>query len=185
MVHDKRVSWNMREMALAAGAHLVMGKTGHVFTKERMRVEDTIYGGEMSAHYFHDFVYCVSGMLPWLLVATLLHRTGRLLAELGAERMAASPCSGEINRRVQDTPAFMQLTRERYAPQTIREDSMNGMDREFAHSRFNSSMSPIALLLRRLSLLPPFPLLATSRIPLSWRCPPTMPAVMKTPSLKE
>lgn len=67
--------------------------------KERLRAEDAVYGGEMSAHhYFRDFAYCDSGMLPWLLVLGLVQRTGRPLAELVAERMALYPCSGEINR---------------------------------------------------------------------------------------
>ena len=149
VVHDTRVYWNTREVVLAAGGQPVMGKTGHAFMKERMRAEDAVYGGEMSAHhYFRDFAYCDSGMLPWLLVATLLHRTGRTLAELVAERMAAYPCSGEINRRVQDAPALMQLVREQYAPHALYEDSMDGVNLEFADWRFNLRMSNTEPLLR-------------------------------------
>ena len=149
VVHDTRVYWNTREVVLAAGGQPVMGKTGHAFMKERMRAEDAVYGGEMSAHhYFRDFAYCDSGMLPWLLVATLLHRTGRSLAELVAERMAAYPCSGEINRRVQDAPALMQLVREQYAPRALHEDSMDGVNLEFADWRFNLRMSNTEPLLR-------------------------------------
>ena len=126
-----------------------MGKTGHAFMKERMRTEDAVYGGEMSAHhYFRDFAYCDSGMLPWLLVATLLHRTGRSLAELVAERMAAYPCSGEINRRVQDAPALMKLVRDKYAPAAQYEDSLDGVNLEFAQWRFNLRMSNTEPLLR-------------------------------------
>ncbi|WP_291441337.1 phosphomannomutase [Desulfovibrio sp.] len=149
IVHDTRVYWNTREVVLAAGGQPVMGKTGHAFMKERMRAEDAVYGGEMSAHhYFRDFAYCDSGMLPWLLVATLVHRTGRSLAELVAERMAAYPCSGEINRRVQDAPALMQLVREQYAPGALHEDSMDGVNLEFADWRFNLRMSNTEPLLR-------------------------------------
>ncbi|SFW63624.1 MULTISPECIES: phosphomannomutase [Desulfovibrio] len=149
VVHDTRVYWNTREVVLAAGGQPVMGKTGHAFMKERMRAEDAVYGGEMSAHhYFRDFAYCDSGMLPWLLMATLLHRTGRSLAELVAERMAAYPCSGEINRRVQDAPALMQLVREQYAPHALHEDSMDGVNLEFADWRFNLRMSNTEPLLR-------------------------------------
>lgn len=149
VVHDTRVYWNTREVVLAAGGQPVMGKTGHAFMKERMRAEDAVYGGEMSAHhYFRDFAYCDSGMLPWLLVATLLHRTGRTLAELVAERMNAYPCSGEINRRVQDAPALMQLVREQYAPHALYEDSMDGVNLEFANWRFNLRMSNTEPLLR-------------------------------------
>lgn len=149
VVHDTRVYWNTREVVLAAGGQPVMGKTGHAFMKERMRTEDAVYGGEMSAHhYFRDFAYCDSGMLPWLLVATLLHRTGRSLAELVAERMAAYPCSGEINRRVQDAPALMQLVRKQYAPHALHEDRMDGVNLEFTDWRFNLRMSNTEPLLR-------------------------------------
>lgn len=149
VVHDTRVYWNTREVVLAAGGRPVMGKTGHAFMKERMRAEDAVYGGEMSAHhYFRDFAYCDSGMLPWLLVASLLHRTGRPLAELVAERMAAYPCSGEINRRVRDAPALMKLTRDRYAEKALYEDSVDGVNLEFADWRFNLRMSNTEPLLR-------------------------------------
>ena len=149
VVHDTRVYWNTREVVLAAGGQPVMGKTGHAFMKERMRAEDAVYGGEMSAHhYFRDFAYCDSGMLPWLLTAALLHRTGRPLAELVAERMAAYPCSGEINRRVQDAPALMKLVRDKYAPTALYEDSLDGVNLEFAQWRFNLRMSNTEPLLR-------------------------------------
>lgn len=149
VAHDTRVYWNTREMVLAAGGQPVMGKTGHAFMKERMRAEDAVYGGEMSAHhYFRDFSYCDSGMLPWLLTATVLRRTGRPLAEIVAERMDAYPCSGEINRRVQDAPALMQLVRDRYARQAVYEDSIDGVNLEFADWRFNLRMSNTEPLLR-------------------------------------
>ncbi len=149
VVHDTRVYWNTREVVLAAGGQPVMGKTGHAFMKERMRAEDAVYGGEMSAHhYFRDFAYCDSGMLPWLLTAALLQRTGRPLAELVAERMDAYPCSGEINRRVQDAPALMRLVHDNYAPQAVHEDSIDGVNLEFADWRFNLRMSNTEPLLR-------------------------------------
>lgn len=149
IVYDTRVYWNTREVVLAAGGQPIMGKTGHAFMKERMRAEDAVYGGEMSAHhYFRDFAYCDSGMLPWLLVAGLLHRTGRSLADLVAERMAAYPCSGEINRRVQDAPSLMKLVRDRYAGGAIYEDSIDGVNLEFEDWRFNLRMSNTEPLLR-------------------------------------
>lgn len=149
IVHDTRVYWNTREMVLAAGGAPVMGKTGHAFMKERMRAEDAVYGGEMSAHhYFRDFAYCDSGMLPWLLVTALLGRTGKTLAELTAERMAAYPCSGEINRRVADAPALMAKVRARYAARALHEDHLDGVNLEFAHWRFNLRMSNTEPLLR-------------------------------------
>lgn len=126
-----------------------MGKTGHAFMKERMRAEDAVYGGEMSAHhYFRDFAYCDSGMLPWLLIAALLSRSGASLAELVSERMAAYPCSGEINRRVADAPRLMQKLRDRYADGALHEDHLDGVNLEFADWRFNLRMSNTEPLLR-------------------------------------
>lgn len=149
IVYDTRVYWNTREVVLAAGGQPIMGKTGHAFMKERMRAEDAVYGGEMSAHhYFRDFAYCDSGMVPWLLVAGLLHRTGRSLADLVAERMAAYPCSGEINRRVQDAPNLMKLVRDHYADRAVHEDSIDGVNLEFEDWRFNLRMSNTEPLLR-------------------------------------
>ena len=149
VIHDTRVYWNTREMVLAAGGTPIMGKTGHAFMKERMRAEDAVYGGEMSAHhYFRDFAYCDSGMLPWLLIAALLSRSGASLAELVSERMAAYPCSGEINRRVADAPRLMQTLRDRYADAALHEDRLDGVNLEFADWRFNLRMSNTEPLLR-------------------------------------
>ena len=67
-------------------------KTGHAFIKERMRAEDAIYGGEMSGHhYFRDFAYCDSGMIPGLLVLDLMSRTGRPLSALVRSACSATP----------------------------------------------------------------------------------------------
>ena len=149
VVHDTRVYWNTREIVVAEGGRPVMSKTGHSFMKERMRAEDAVYGGELSGHqYFRDFAYCDSGMLPWLLVAGLLHRSGRPLADLVAERMARFPCSGEINRRVADAPALMRLVRERYAEASLHEDEIDGVNLEFRDWRFNLRMSNTEALLR-------------------------------------
>jgi phosphomannomutase len=149
IIHDPRVYWNTREITLAAGGVPVMGKTGHSFIKEKMRAENALYGGEMSAHhYFRDFAFCDSGMLPWLLVASLLTRTGQSLTELVAERMAAWPCSGEINRRVSNAENLMQNIRDRYAAQAVHEDRLDGVNLEFADWRFNLRMSNTEPILR-------------------------------------
>ena len=101
IVHDPRLTWSTIELVERFGGEAVQSKTGHAFIKERMRQEDAVYGGEMSAHhYFRDFAYCDSGMIPWLLVAGLISQRGQPLSALVAERVAAYPCSGEINRRV-------------------------------------------------------------------------------------
>ncbi|MDR2745752.1 MAG: phosphomannomutase [Desulfovibrio sp.] len=149
IIHDPRVYWNTREIVLAAGGVPVMGKTGHAFIKEKMRAENALYGGEMSAHhYFRDFAFCDSGMLPWLLVASLLSRTRQSLAELAAERMAVWPCSGEINRRVPDAGKVMQRIRDRYAADALHEDRLDGVNLEFRDWRFNLRMSNTEPILR-------------------------------------
>lgn len=149
VVHDTRVYWNTQEVVRAAGGRPVMGKTGHAFMKERMRAENALYGGEMSAHhYFRDFAFCDSGMLPWLLVLALLARSGRSLAELVDSRMAAYPCSGEINRRADNAAELMEAARRRYAPQAISEDAIDGVNLEFPQWRFNLRRSNTEPLLR-------------------------------------
>lgn len=149
IVHDPRVYWNTQDMVLAAGGVPIMGKTGHAFMKERMRAEDAVYGGEMSAHhYFRDFAYCDSGMLPWLLVAGLLCDRGQSLGEMVAERMRLFPCSGEINRRVADAPRLMDKVLHRYASQATHEDHLDGINLEFPEWRFSLRMSNTEPLLR-------------------------------------
>lgn len=149
IIYDTRVYWNTRELIQAGGGIPVMGKTGHAFMKERMRAEDAVYGGEMSAHhYFRDFAYCDSGMLPWMLVIAAMQRHGKPLAELVRERMDAWPCSGEINRRVADAPALMRKIRDHYAPAATYEDAIDGVNLEFGNWRFNLRMSNTEPLLR-------------------------------------
>ena len=116
VIHDPRLVWNTVEMVREAGGIPVMSKTGHAFIKERMRAENAVYGGEMSAHhYFRDFAYCDSGMVPWLLITALMSATGQSLAELVEDRMRRFPCSGEINFTVADAPAAIRAVVERYA----------------------------------------------------------------------
>ncbi len=92
IIHDPRLTWNTIDIVKHAGGIPVQSKTGHAFIKERMRLENAIYGGEMSAHhYFRDFAYCDSGMIPWLLVAELMSATGKPLSSLVREREAALP----------------------------------------------------------------------------------------------
>ncbi|MDX1657080.1 MAG: phosphomannomutase, partial [Candidatus Competibacteraceae bacterium] len=116
IIHDPRLTWNTIESVRAAGGIAVQSKTGHAFIKERMRQENALYGGEMSAHhYFRDFAYCDSGMIPWLLVAELVSRRGPL-SQLVEARMAAFPCSGELNFRVADPQATIEAILAAYAP---------------------------------------------------------------------
>lgn len=149
IIHDPRLTWNTVEMVLASGGTPVMSKTGHAFIKERMRAEDAIYGGEMSAHhYFRDFAYCDSGMIPWLLIAGLVSVTGQSLAGLVADRMRAFPCSGEINFRVEDVPAKIRRVLDHYAPLHPQLDHTDGVSADFGDWRFNLRSSNTEPLLR-------------------------------------
>ncbi|RRU15575.1 phosphomannomutase [Stenotrophomonas sp. 278] len=149
IIHDPRLTWNTIEMVKQAGGVPIMSKTGHAFIKERMRAEDAVYGGEMSAHhYFRDFAYCDSGMIPWLLIADLVSRSGNSLGELVADRMAAFPCSGEINFRVDDAKATVARVMAHYADQNPSLDHTDGVSAEFPEWRFNLRSSNTEPLLR-------------------------------------
>ncbi|MGO4222701.1 phosphomannomutase [Lysobacter sp. TAF61] len=149
IIHDPRLTWNTIEMVREAGGIPVQSKTGHAFIKERMRAEDAIYGGEMSAHhYFRDFAYCDSGMIPWLLIAELVSRTGQSLADMVEDRMAAYPCSGEINFKVADAKASIDRVMARFAPFQPELDYTDGMSADFGAWRFNLRSSNTEPLLR-------------------------------------
>lgn len=142
VIHDPRLTWNTIEIAKQFGGEAIQCKTGHAFIKERMRQEDAIYGGEMSAHhYFRDFAYCDSGMIPWLLVAEMICKTGKTLSELVSERMAAFPASGEINRTIQDPAALLKKVQAQYESSASAMDFTDGLSMSFENWRFNLRMS--------------------------------------------
>ena len=115
IVHDPRVYWNTVDIVNANGGIPVMSKSGHAIIKAVMRQEDAIYGGEMSAHhYFRDFAYCDSGMIPWLLVTELLSRRKQKMSELLQERIDMYPCSGEINSQVMDAEKVLNKIEKLY-----------------------------------------------------------------------
>jgi phosphomannomutase len=142
VVHDPRLIWNTQDLVGAGQGKAIQSKTGHAFIKERMRAEDAIYGGEMSAHhYFRDFAYCDSGMVPWLLVVELLSVSGKSLSELVNDRMTAFPCSGEINSKVTDAKALLVEIEKRYTDQATAIDHTDGLSMSFDGWRFNVRMS--------------------------------------------
>ena len=150
VIHDPRLIWNTQELVTKAGGTPVMSKTGHAFIKERMRSENAVYGGEMSAHhYFRDFSYCDSGMIPWLLVALLMSASGKRLSELVAERMKRFPASGEINLTLDDPQAAIEQVRSRYLPDSLSEDDTDGLSLDMGDWRFNlrcSNTEPVVRL---------------------------------------
>ena len=142
VVHDPRLTWNTIDVAQSAGGSAEQSKTGHAFIKETMRRVDAVYGGEMSAHhYFRDFAYCDSGMIPWLLVAEIMSKTGKTLASLVEERTHAFPCSGEINRTVADAPALIAKVEDLYAEGASTIEHMDGLSLSYGDWRFNLRMS--------------------------------------------
>jgi len=150
IVHDPRLTWNTLEIVRDAGGVAVQSKSGHSFIKETMREVDGVYGGEMSAHhYFREFSYADSGMIPWLLVAELLSTTGRSLSQLVGERIAKYPTSGEINRQVKDADATLERLHDKYAADALSVDDSDGYSFEFSDWRFNirrSNTEPVVRL---------------------------------------
>ncbi len=149
IIHDPRIIWNTQDLVAKAGGRAVQTRTGHAFIKQAMRDENAVYGGEMSAHhYFRDFVYCDSGMIPWLLVAELVSRHGPL-ADLIADRKAAFPSSGEINFTLEDPKAAIARVRAVFEPEAISIDEMDGLGFNMADWRFNlrsSNTEPVVRL---------------------------------------
>jgi len=142
VVHDPRLVWNTIDIVQSLGGEAVQSKTGHAFIKERMRRENAVYGGEMSAHhYFRDFAYCDSGMIPWLLVTGLVSAAGQGLSTLVSRRVAAYPCSGEINRTIDDPAAVLARVEEHYRDEAGSVEHVDGLSMTLGNWRFNLRMS--------------------------------------------
>lgn len=149
IIHDPRLTWNTLDLVQASGGVPVQCKAGHAFIKQRMREENAIYGGEMSAHhYFRDFAYCDSGMIPWLLVAELMGRRGLPLSALVGERIRAFPSSGEINRKVDDAGTVLRHVESAYAHAAEAVDYTDGLSVVFPTWRFNLRASNTEPVLR-------------------------------------
>jgi phosphomannomutase len=149
IVHDPRLTWNTIDIVNSLSGKAVQSKTGHAFIKERMRLEDAVYGGEMSAHhYFRDFSYCDSGMIPWLLVIELISKSGKKLSQLVDERMLRFPASGEINRTIAQPEAAIDLVKRHYQNSAQHVDFTDGLSMEFADWRFNLRCSNTEPLVR-------------------------------------
>lgn len=149
VVHDPRLTWNTIDLAEQGGGKAVESKTGHAFIKERMRLEDAVYGGEMSAHhYFRDFAYCDNGNIPWLLVTELMCARGQSLSSMVADRVAKFPCSGERNNTVNDPKAIITSIEKHYAGSAKETKKVDGLSMEFEDWRFNIRMSSTEPVLR-------------------------------------
>jgi phosphomannomutase/phosphomannomutase/phosphoglucomutase len=149
IVHDPRLTWNTIDIVRRCGGEAVQCRSGHAFIKQRMREVDAVYGGEMSAHhYFRDFAYCDSGMIPWLLVLAVMGESGKTLGELVGERQHLFPCSGEINRKISDAGAVATRVQRHYAAQALNIDFTDGLSMEFAQWRLNLRSSNTEPLVR-------------------------------------
>ena len=149
IVHDPRLVWNTFDVVAQYQGEAIQSKSGHAFIKDVMREHNAVYGGEMSAHhYFRDFAYCDSGMIPWLLVLSVLSETGQSLSSLVEEMIAKFPCSGEINFKVADTQATIQKIFEHYASQNPTIDQTDGVSLNFGAWRLNVRASNTEPLLR-------------------------------------
>jgi phosphomannomutase len=150
IVHDPRLTWNTQAIVEGLGGQSVECKTGHAFIKERMRAEDAVYGGEMSAHhYFKDFAYCDSGMIPWLLVAQLVSDAKHGLAGLVEECTRQFPVSGEINNTIEDPAGALTAIADHYRGDALEESYVDGLSMSFAQWRFNlrsSNTEPVVRL---------------------------------------
>lgn len=149
IVHDPRLIWNTFDVVEKYQGIPVQSKSGHSFIKDKMREHNAVYGGEMSAHhYFRDFSYCDSGMIPWLLVVSVLSETGQSLSSLVEEMIKKFPCSGEINFKVADTQATIQKIFDHFADQNPVIDQTDGVSLDFGIWRLNVRASNTEPLLR-------------------------------------
>jgi phosphomannomutase len=149
IVHDPRLVWNTFDIVEQFKGEAIQSKSGHSFIKEKMREHNAIYGGEMSAHhYFRDFAYCDSGMIPWLLAISVLSETQQPLSSLVEDMIEKFPCSGEINFKVADTQVTIQKIFDYFANQNPKIDKTDGVSLDFGAWRLNVRASNTEPLLR-------------------------------------
>ena len=149
IVHDPRVIWNTQDIVTRKKGVAVQSKTGHAFIKQTMRNEEAVYGGEMSAHhYFRDFAYCDSGMIPWLLVAELVSRSRRSLGDWVEDRFVAFPSSGEINFKLENAAKGIDSVLSAYQVGALSIDETDGVSLAFDDWRFNLRRSNTEPLVR-------------------------------------
>ena len=149
IIHDHRVILNIQHVVKKNEGIAISSKTGHAFIKQSMRENTALYGGEISAHhYFRDFSYCDSGMIPWLLIVELMGRTGKKLSELVELQRAMFPSSGEINFKLNDPQSSIQKVLNYYEDQIISRDKFDGLSLIFENWRLNLRCSNTEPLLR-------------------------------------
>ena len=151
IVYDPRVIYNTEAVIKEHNGKAVISKSGHSFIKQVMRDSGAVYGGEMSAHhYFRDFFYCDSGMIPWLLTIELLSVTGKTLSELVTGYIQAYPSSGELNFRLttNDAPTIISAIEEKFSSENPTKSTLDGLSLNFGEWRFNLRASNTEPLIR-------------------------------------
>ena len=149
IIHDPRVVFNTTSIVTACGGKTIASKTGHAFVKAEMRAHNAVYGGELSGHhYFRDFNYCDSGMIPWLLVWELLSKKDISLADLVKSRSKQFPSSGELNFEVSDPEYCFRKIKEIVLPKASSVNYLDGISAQFDGWRFNLRKSNTEPLVR-------------------------------------
>jgi phosphomannomutase len=149
IIHDPRVIWNTIDVVGKCGGQAVASKTGHAFVKAAMRKSDATYGGEMSAHhYFRDFSYCDSGIIPWLLVWEYLSTFNLSISKLILDRGNRFPSSGELNFTVPNAAKCTERVESHFASSATSTDKLDGLSMSFDTWRFNLRKSNTEPLVR-------------------------------------
>lgn len=149
IIHDPRVIWNTLNVVKKFNGIALASKTGHVYFKQIMRKADAVYGGEISAHhYFRDFAYCDSGMIPWLLVWEFLSQKNMSLSSLVSEQKKTYISSGEINFTVSNVSSCLAQIKQLFYSSAKQIDDLDGLSMVFDGWRFNLRLSNTEPLLR-------------------------------------
>ena len=149
VIYDPRLTWNTIDVVQRYGGDAIQCQSGHSFIKKSMRDNDAVYGGEMSAHhYFRDFYYCDSGMIPWLLILEMISIEKMPLSQMIQKYRDRFPVSGEINLKVNNTKKIIELIKEYYLDDATGVDETDGVGMEFEKWRFNLRASNTEPLIR-------------------------------------
>jgi phosphomannomutase len=149
VIYDVRASWAVPETIERAGGVPLVNRVGHAFIKQRMRVEDAVFAGEVSAHYyFREFSQADTGVVPFLVMLELLSRRDAKLSELLRPFRERYFLTGEINTPVADVPLKLQELKERYSALGGRVSHLDGISIEFDDWHFNVRPSNTEPLLR-------------------------------------
>jgi phosphomannomutase len=147
ILYDVRASRAVADTVTAAGGTPYVNRVGHAFFKTRMRKEGSLFGGEVSGHYYFRDFYCAdSGTIPALLVLELLAGEGKGLSELLAPYRHRYFISGEVNSEVTDPDAKMEEIAAHYAD--ARQERLDGISIDYDDWHFNVRASNTEPLLR-------------------------------------